>query len=199
MKLVKNQFMAGLTVVAMAILMNSCQKSFNPKSYDPSKPPPSFNGYTSSSEVATSNLVAYWSFNGTLKDSISGTAGVSTGTSFTTGIAGQALKGAENAYVISDVPPAVKALHSFTLTVWYNNPVNTDGLINPVDIVNDNYFWGNLDMFIENPPADGSIGNLKVHLYDKGTSTTATDLWAGDYTITKPYNAWHQLGVTYDD
>jgi hypothetical protein len=199
MKTFKNIWIAGLIGSAMILSISSCQKDFNPKSYDPPKPPPTFNGYSSSAEVATSNLVAYWSFNGTLKDSISGVAGVSTGTSFTTGITGQALKGAENAYVISAAPPAVKALHSFTITVWYNNPINNNGLINPVDIVNNNYFWGNMDMFIENPPPGGATGNLKVHLYDKGTSSAATDLWAGDYTITKPYDAWHQLGVTYDD
>jgi hypothetical protein len=159
---------------------------------------PTFGGYSSSNQIETSGLVAYWPFNGNLKDSISGTTGVATGTSFTAGIAGQALKGAANGYVISNVPAAVKALHSFSLTVWYNNPENTNGLINPVDIVNNQYFWGNLDMFIENPP-NATTGNLKVHMFNNGGSASGSDLWAGDYTITNPYGTWCQLGVTYND
>lgn len=198
MKTFKNILIPGITGLAIALTISACQKEFNPKSYDPPKPPPSFSGYTSSSEVATSNLVAYWPFNGDLKDSISGTAGVNTGTSFTKGITGQALQGAENAYVISDVPPNIKALHSFTLTVWYNNPENTNGLINPVDIANKTYFWGAMDMFIENPPAD-TAGNLKVHLYNTAVGSSGSDLWAGDYHISHPYNTWCQLGVTYND
>jgi len=190
--------MAALSGLAIIFTISGCQKSFDPKSYDPAKPLPTFGGYSSSSQIETGNLVAYWPFNGNLKDSISGTAGVATGTSFTAGIAGQALKCATNAYVISAAPAAVKALHSFSLTVWYNNPENTNGLINPVDIVNNQYFWGNLDMFIENPPSATS-GNLKVHLFDNGGSSTGTDLWAGDYTITNPFGTWCQLGVTYND
>jgi hypothetical protein len=198
MKSIKKILTAGLMGSAVLFTASSCQKEFNPKSYAPTKPLPTYDGYSSSAQIETSSLVAYWPFNGSLKDSISGVAGVSTGTSFTKGIAGQALQGAENAYVISDAPAAVKALHSFTLTVWYNNPENTNGLINPVDIVNNNYFWGNLDMFIENPP-NATTGNLKVHLFDNGGSSTGTDLWAGDYTITNPFGAWCQLGVSYDD
>ena len=198
MKTIKNTLIAGLSGIAIVFTISSCQKSFDPKSYAPSKPLPTFDGYNSSAQIETSSLVAYWPFNGNLKDSISGVAGVSTGTAFTAGIAGQALKGAANAYVISDAPAAVKALHSFTLTVWYNNPENTNGLINPVDIVNNQYFWGNLDMFIENPP-NATTGNLKVHMFNNGGSSSGSDLWAGDYTITSPYGTWCQLGVTYDD
>jgi hypothetical protein len=53
-------------------------------------------------------------------------------------------------------------------------------------------------MFIENPPSATS-GNLKVHLFDNGGSSTGTDLWAGDYVITSAFNQWNQVGVTYDD
>jgi len=198
MKTLKNILIAGLTGSAIILSLPACQKEFNPKSYAPSKPLPSFSGYSSSTQIEPSSLVAYWPFNGNLKDSISGVTGVATGTSFTAGIAGQALKGAANGYVISDAPAAVKALHSFTLTVWYNNPENSNGLINPVDIVNNQYFWGNMDMFIENPP-NATQGNLKVHLFNNGGSSTGSDLWAGDYTITNPYGTWCQLGVSYDD
>lgn len=190
--------MAGLAGLTMVLTISACQKGFDPKTYAPMKPLPSFGGYSSSSQIETASLVAYWPFNGNLKDSISGTAGVATGTSFTAGIAGQALQGALNGYVITSVPAAVKALHSFTLTTWYKMPENTTGIVNLVDVANNQYFWGNLDMFIENPPSATS-GNLKVHLFDNGGSSTGTDLWAGDYVITSAFNQWNQVGVTYDD
>ncbi|HZY37626.1 MAG TPA: LamG domain-containing protein [Mucilaginibacter sp.] len=198
MRSIKNQLMAGLAGLTMVLTISACQKGFDPKTYAPMKPLPSFGGYSSSSQIETASLVAYWPFNGNLKDSISGTAGVATGTSFTAGIAGQALQGALNGYVITSVPAAVKALHSFTLTTWYKMPENTTGIVNLVDVANNQYFWGNLDMFIENPPSATS-GNLKVHLFDNGGSSTGTDLWAGDYVITSAFNQWNQVGVTYDD
>jgi len=198
MKTIKNTLIAGLIGLVIVFTISSCQKSFDPKSYAPKKPAPTFGGYGASSQIETSSLVAYWPFNGDLKDSISGIAGVSTGTSFTSGTAGKALQGAANAYVISAAPSAVKALHSFTLTVWYNNPENTNGLINPVDIVNNQYFWGNFDLFIENPPSATS-GQLKLHMFNHGASTSGSDIWAGDYVITSAYNQWNQIGVTYND
>lgn len=198
MKTIKNTLIAGLTCLAIVFTISSCQKGFDPKTYAPKKPAPTFGGYGASSQIETASLVAYWPFNGDLKDSISGIAGVATGTGFTSGTAGKALQGALNGYVISAAPPAVKALHSFTLTVWYINPENTNGLINPVDIVNNQYFWGNFDLFIENPPSATS-GQLKLHMFNNGASTSGQDLWAGDYVITSAYNQWNQIGVTYND
>jgi hypothetical protein len=198
MKLVKNHFVAALAVLATAVLVSSCQKSFNPKSYDPGKPPPSFSGYTTSSEIEPAHLVAYWPFSGSLKDSLSSTTGVATKTSFAPGIDGQGLQGALNGYVLTDAPAAIKALHSFTFTVWYNMPENTAGVVNFVDVVNNQYFWGNLDIFIENP-LDANTGQLKVHTFNNGASATGVDGWEGDYVIAKAFNVWNQISVTYDD
>ena len=172
-------------------------KTFDPKSY---APPLNINGYTSASQVATSNLVAHWTFNNTLADSISGTMGVATGTSFGQSFKGygQALQGANNAYVTSAVPPNIQNLHSFTLSTWYNMPENTNGVVALVDIANSQNFWGNLDIFLENPP-NSTTGQLKVHLWNNGTSTTGTDAWEGDYTVNNAFNTWNEVGVTYND
>ena len=199
MKKIKNTFLVGLfTSLAAILVLSSCQKSYNPKSYAPKKPAPSFNGYSSSAEIETSNLVAYWPFSGSLKDSLSTTTGVATGTSFTTGVEGQGLQGAANGYVISDVPAAVKALHSFTITTWYNMAENTNGVVALVDIVNSQNFWGDFDMFLENPP-NSTTANLKVHVWNTAGSTTGVDAWEGDYVIDDAFNQWNQVSVTYDD
>jgi hypothetical protein len=199
MKKIKNTFTAGLSLgLAVALMVSSCQKSFNAKSYAPAKPLPSFNGYSSSAEIETTNLVAYWPFSGSLKDSLSSTTGVATGTSFGTGVEGQGLQGASNGYVISNVPDAVKAVHSFTITTWYNMAENTNGVVALVDIVNSQNFWGDFDMFLENPP-NATTANLKVHVWNKAGSATGTDAWEGDYLVDNAFNVWDQVTVTYDD
>jgi hypothetical protein len=187
----------SFALVLLTIGLSSCVKTFNPKSYAPLL---NINGYTSASQVASGNLVAHWTFNNTLADSISGVTGVATSTSFSPGLPGygEALQGALNGYVLSDIPANIKNLHSFTLSVWYNMPENTNGIVNLVDIANNQYFWGNLDLFIENPP-NATTGNLKIHLFNNGASATGTDLWAGDYTINNAYNAWNQVTVSYND
>jgi hypothetical protein len=161
---------------------------------------PSFGGYSASKDIEPSHLVAYWPFSGNLKDSISGTAGVNTGTSFTTGVEGQGLQGALNSYVITNAPAAIKSLHSFTATVWYNmtEASNTNGIVTLVDIVNSQSFWGNLDIFLENPK-DATTGQVKVHMFNNGASSTGTDGWEGDYTIDNAFGQWNQITVTYDD
>ena len=187
----------SIVAIMSVVGLSSCVKTFDPKSY---APPLNINGYTSANQVATSNLVARWTFNNTLADSVSGTLGVATGTSFTKGLKnyGQALQGAANGYVLSNVPAAIKGLHSFTLTCWYNMPENTNGVVALVDIANNQNFWGNMDIFIENPP-NPTTGQLKVHLWNNGTSTTGTDAWEGDYTINNAFNQWNQVAVTYND
>jgi len=187
----------SIALVLLSIGLSSCVKTFNPKSYAPLL---NINGYTSASQVASGNLVAHWTFNNTLADSISGVTGVNTGTSFSPGLPGysEGLQGALNGYVLSDVPANIKNLHSFTLSVWYNMPENTNGIVNFVDIANNQYFWGNLDVFIENPP-NATTGNLKVHIFNNGASAVGTDLWAGDYTINNAFNAWNQITVSYND
>ena len=77
---------------------------------------------------------------------------MNTGTSFAKGVDGQGLQGAANSYVIIDAPAAIKGLHSFTASVWYNmTSAQNAKVVNLVDVVNTQYFWGNLDIFMENP------------------------------------------------
>jgi hypothetical protein len=201
MKTTKNILTATLlfSMAAGLVITSSCIKKASP--YAPAKPVQPVNGYYKSSDVDPGNLVAYWPFSGSLKDSLSSTTGVATGTSFTNaagGVEGQALQGAANSYVLSNAPASVQALHSFTITVWYNMAENTNGIVNLLDIANNQYFWGNLDIFIENPP-NATTGQLKVHMFNHGTSSSGTDLWAGDYLISNAFNQWNQIAVTYDD
>ena len=202
MKTIKNIFSTGLvTGAVLSFVLSSCQKEFNAKSYAPPKPPPSFSGYFATKDIEPSHLVAYWPFSGNLKDSISGTTGVATGTSFGTGLIGQGLQGANNGYVVSDVPAAVKALHSFTVSTWVNMPLNT-GATALLSIANNQPgsagFWGSLDIFFDNG-GTSTTGVLKVHAFSIAGSPNGVDGWEGGYTVTNPWSTWTQVVVTYND
>ncbi|HWZ13706.1 MAG TPA: LamG domain-containing protein [Mucilaginibacter sp.] len=186
----KNLTKIGMIAAALgSFALSSCQKNFDPKTY---APPLNIGGYTSVKSIATSNLVGYWAFNGSLVDSVSNTAAVATGTSFTKGFEGQALQGANNAYAVTNTPAAIQNLHSFTVTAWVQSPQNTNGIVGILDIANANSFWGNLDIFFENGSTPTS-GNLKIH-----TNNNGADGWLGNYVITNPWNKWMNVGVSYD-
>jgi hypothetical protein len=197
MKTIKNTIMAGLAGLAMVFTVSSCQKGFDPKTYAPTKPLPSFGGYSNSKDIEPASLVAYWSFGGSLKDSLSSTTAVATGTSFAAGLKGQGLMIPANAYAVSDVPAAVKALHSFTISTWVNMPINT-GAAGVLDIAHTNNFWGNFDIFFDNG-GSATTGVLKVHMWNKSASTSGSDAWEGGYTVANPWGAWVNIQVTYDD
>jgi hypothetical protein len=132
-----------------------------------------------------------------LKDSLSATTGVATGTSYGTGVIGQGLQGAASSYVVSDVPAAVKALHSFTVSIWVNMPQN-NAAIDLMAIAHSQNFWANLDIFFDNG-GSATTGVLKVHMYNNAASTSGVDGWEGGYTVANPWNTWTQILVTYDD
>jgi hypothetical protein len=198
MKNLKNFTLVCFAVLGVMTAIFSCQKAYDPNTYAPAKPLPTFGGYSSSKDIETGSLVAYWPFNGTLTDSLSSTTGVSTGTSFGSGIVGKGLQGANNGYVVSAVPAAVQSLHSFTISTWVNMPQNTTGAIGILGIANSQNFWGNFDIFFDNG-GTATTGVLKVHVWNNGTSTAGSDAWEGGYTVAKPWGTWIQILVTYDD
>ena len=171
------------------LLFSSCYKKFDEKSYAPAL---NIGGYTSTKQIAPANLVGYWSFNGNLVDSVSGTTGTNTGTSFGNGVKGQAMQGAASSYVVYNTPTALQNLHSFTTTMWVNTPQNANGIVGLMDIANAGSFWGNLTIFFENG-GTATSGNLKIHVNNNGA-----DAWLGNYALPNPWNTWMNVAVTYD-
>lgn len=171
-----------------AVLLTSCYKKFDPKSYQPAF---TINGYTSVAEIGAGSLVGYWAFNGSYVDSVSNTAATGVNTSFTGGFKGQALQGTANGYVISDLPNAIKNLTSFTIDYWLNTS-NTSGIITPIVISRTDQFWGALDMFYENAGRTDATANLKVHFNGQ------TEVWFTNGFISNPWGSWVNIGLTYD-
>ncbi|MEO7444864.1 MAG: LamG domain-containing protein [Ferruginibacter sp.] len=191
MKKIKTQLLVAILLTMSATLMlPSCKDKDGINGYAPVL---TIGGYSSSKEIAPANLVAYWAFDGSYIDSVSGTSGTNAGTTFNTGIKKQAMQGAVNKYVLFDPTPAIKNLHSFTVTSWVNSPQNTDGIVGLMDIANPGGFWGNLTIFFENG-STATNANLKIHVNNNGA-----DAWLGNYTITNAWNTWMQLAVSYDE
>ncbi|MEO6151429.1 MAG: LamG domain-containing protein, partial [Mucilaginibacter sp.] len=191
----KRYFMKKLTykpILAFVLIglgITSCQKKYDASSYAPAL---NIGGFTSTTEIAPSNLIAYWSFNGTLKDTLSGTAGTGTGTSFTTGFKGQALQGGTGAYAVSTTPDAVQSMTSFTTTAWIYSAQSV-GATGIIDISNADEFWGNMTIFFENG-STADKGVLKVHV-----KNDTKEAWLGNYDVQNAWNKWINIAVTYDE
>lgn len=178
-----------MLLTAIAFFLSSCYKKFDPDDY---KPEFQIGGFSSVSEIAPTNLVAYYAFDGALNDSVSSTAGANTGTSFTGGFKGQALQGKLNSYVLADPSNAVKAMSSFTISFWVNTPPPSTGIITPVAISHGSSFWGNFEMFFENNSSN-MAATVKTHIYN-GTSDKEFAVTG----IAGAFDKWVNLTATYD-
>jgi hypothetical protein len=186
----KNIFNKKLLAAALISLsLAACQKSFDTKSYAPAL---NIGGYTAVKQIAASNLVGYWAFNGSLIDSVSNTSGTATGTTFTAGFEGQAMQGALNSYVLVTPSAAITQLKSFTATCWINTPPPTTGIIGFLTLANTTAFWGNIEMFIENGSSNTN-GKLRIHIAQgTGDFTFAVD------NIQNLFDKWNNIAFSYD-
>jgi hypothetical protein len=100
-------------------------------------------------------------------------------------------------YMVTNTPDAVKALKSFTVSLWVNMPINT-GAAGLVNVAHSQNFWGNLDIFYDNG-GTATTGVLKAHVFNSSGTTAGVDAWEGGYTVASPWGAWTQIVVTYDN
>jgi hypothetical protein len=110
-------------------------------------------GKTDPSTIATSDLVAYFPFNGNGNDSISGLAPTAKpNVTYVTARRKAGYKGVDNAYFLYNLPTASKlrTLKAFTVAMWVNTPqVNNDTPPVPMFLQiknDDDLFWGNLTL-----------------------------------------------------
>ncbi|MEO7046375.1 MAG: hypothetical protein ABI091_13780, partial [Ferruginibacter sp.] len=79
-----------IAIVAAVLVFSSCTKFQRDDSFPIGDPPPVTGGFTNSDEIAKSNLVGYWAFNGSLIDSVTGVSAVNHGATFEAGKKGEA-------------------------------------------------------------------------------------------------------------
>lgn len=124
MVMLKNKMLLQLLIACSGLLIiASCTKAKYDDDYTKGDPPPVPGGFTNSSQVASSNLLAYWSFDGTNNETKSSTApSTAKNASFVTGIKGQALH-LDAGYVVYPTIAALSsanAIASCTVSMWVN-------------------------------------------------------------------------------
>lgn len=175
-------------ILAAGLVATTCQKKFDESSYQPKL---DIGGFSNSKEIAASNLVGYWAFNGSLIDSVSGASCTNFGSSFTTGIKGQGYQGSATAYATFNPGAALKNLKSYTIAFWMEATTNS-GAIGIFSLANTNDFWGNIDIYQDNG-GTGEQTVFKVHM------NNANVPWAGQFTDSKvTIKKWIHIAATYD-
>lgn len=155
-------------------------------------------GYSTSSQVAAANLVAYWAFNGGYIDSVSRTVGTpmnATGISFVTGKLGQAVQVKNRGYINSNVTNTIANLKSFTMVMWIQQPTslaNSPTTFMPFSLDKAGYSWEGTKLFmLFDKPDNGGKSLGKVSLmdqwFDKG------QVWPGMLD-----GSWHQMTISYN-
>ncbi|MDP9041960.1 MAG: LamG domain-containing protein, partial [Bacteroidota bacterium] len=118
----------SITALLGILIFSACSK----KNSTPKLPP--VNGYNTSNDVASANLLAHWTFDGTDNEVISGTAPSKTvGASFGTGVHGQALV-LSNGYLLYPTIAKLSAANAFpsvSVSCWVNTD-NRDSLASSV-------------------------------------------------------------------
>lgn len=184
-----------ILVIATLSDLSGCTKAKYDDDYAKGDPPPIAGGYVNSREVASSNLVAYWAFNGGFVDSVGGLTGTNAGTTFTTGQKGQALQVGDSSYYLFDNPGTViPKLASYTVSFWMNAPQNTSYGYGIFSLNNPDDFWGSLDIYLDNgSTADAAV--FRVHMNNANATNSGQFL---GLKINDAWNHWVHMAVTYD-
>lgn len=180
------------------INISGCTKPELDDDYEKGDPPPIAGGYVNSREVASSSLVSYFSFNGSVTDSITtlGLSGTNSGTTFTTGQKGQALQiGGTNYYLFDNPGNVIPKLTAYTISFWMNAPQNTSFGYGILSLNNPTDFWGSLDIYLDNG-STSSTGQFKVHMNNANATNSGQFLGV---KINDPWNKWVHMVVTYDN
>lgn len=183
-------------IILGGTMLFSCTKVDKDDTFPAGDVPPTAGGYTEASQIAPTNLIAYWNFNGdSVQDSVTGTAGTNAGMTFTQGLKGKALTGnpdaTKKAYATAPPSDAIKSMTQYTVSFWVNTAQNTGatGIISLGDTQN---FWGNINVFFENGGTT-TLARFKTIYGDNGVTrdNAVQDVENG-------FNNWVQYVITYD-
>ncbi|ANE49450.1 LamG domain-containing protein [Flavisolibacter tropicus] len=192
--------LSGLLLSGLAF--SSCTEADLSDDFPPGDPPPVPGGYKNSSEVAPTNLVAHFTFDGSVNDAKGAiTGGTANGTtSWVTGVKGQAYKGSTNGFISYTNPGPVATLKSFTVTMWINTDKHDGGAQGIYTLTKqDGSFWGNFFMLIESNTSTENKMFMKLHFEKNGV--TNAENWVepnGDFRPDNMYGGWRHVAWTYD-
>jgi hypothetical protein len=194
-----------LLLFAIVFAAASCTKVKTDDDFTKGDAPPVIGGFTNSSEIAPTNLVAFFPFDGDISDAKNNvTGGVLNGTTnFVTGKKGKAYKGSANTFMVYANPGPIATLTSFTVSFWVNTDRNFNG---PEGIFalgkQDGSFWGNFFIFFEglnanaNPPDE-----LFMKLHFEKNNAPFVEHWLepnGNFRAKDMFGAWKHIAWSYD-
>lgn len=198
-----------LAATSLTVLVVSCKKNKDVVL-------PTIGGYNNSNEVAATNLKAHWTFDGTQKEDISGTApSTSLRSSFVTGIKGQALK-LDSGFLLYPTIAALNTtnLGSLTVSAWVftdnqgvgSRPTGVFALTLGAAAQTD---WnkGPVNMYLENGRTTGYDDTLVLHsniaTYGSGSFLGGDNIndygvRGTDFQTVRGTNKWVHYIVRYD-
>jgi hypothetical protein len=160
------------------------------------------NGKIDPSTIATSNLVAYFPFDGNGTEKIANlTPSTQASVTYVVGRRGQAYQGAEGAHLLYDLPSAskMKTLTSFSVAMWLKSPLVTGDPEPTIFEIgrSDNLTWGNLKIMLNRLSETADSLQLKSYFYKNGAT------WADQPVpfTSKLFliNTWMHLVFEYDE
>jgi hypothetical protein len=195
----KNKF--GLFGVMLAVLMvsfvfTSCKKDDDGNGN---------NGKTDPSTIAASNLVAYFPFDGNGVDEVNGLTPSETAdnVTYTPGRRGEAYQGADNAYLLYNLPSGNKLrdLKAFSIAMWFYGTPAIDGVAPVPGIIQiggtSDPVWGNLCLTQDRMPDAADTLNIKIVFHKEGA------VWANQFVgfsnSAFVENMWMHIVFAYDN
>ncbi|MCW3161038.1 LamG domain-containing protein [Chryseobacterium oryctis] len=191
----------------VGIFTTSCEDSID-KDNSPI-PYTEIGGYTSSDEIAASNLVAKLSFDNNLNDSKNNiTSATPTNVKYVAGVKGNAYDGSssEMRYAVANAANAITSLNDFTICFWMKSANTVDpatpgqgkGAQGIFTIVRPTEFWGGINVFIENPDSS-KPDRIRLKL---GVENSRTGVqWNGQGVIMNidgQKNNWIHVTLSYN-
>ena len=184
----------GALLIAMMIMMSSMLTSCN-KDDDPD------DGKIDPGTIATTNLVAYFPFDGNGTEMIANiTPTLQPNVTYVAGRRGQAYQGANMAHLLYTLPATskLKTLTSFSVAMWIKSPLVTgDPEVTLFEIgKSDDLFWGNLKLGLLRLNATADSLNFKAFFLKNGA------VWSGQHINYSdplfPINMWMHMVFLYD-
>ncbi|NDP19587.1 MAG: LamG domain-containing protein [Paludibacter sp.] len=158
-------------------------------------------GKTDPSTIATSNLVAYFPFNGNATEAIGTlTPEVQPNVTYVTGRRGKAYQGATGAHLRYALPAAskLKSLTSFSVGMWFKSPLVT-GDPEPIFFQigkSDDLFWGNMTLALNRLAATADSLQFKAFFLKTGVEWSGQSVGFSKNTF--KINNWMHLVFEYD-
>ncbi|MFZ0282917.1 MAG: LamG-like jellyroll fold domain-containing protein [Bacteroidales bacterium] len=180
-----------ITMLLTGMIFSSCKKDENVPD----------DGKIDPSTIATTNLIAYFPFDGNATESIAAlTPAVQTGVTYVAGRRGQAYQGADLAHLLYTLPAAskMKTLKSFSIGLWFKSPLVT-GDPEPIFFQigkSDDLFWGNFTLVLNRLSATADSLQFKAFFLKTGVEWSGQNVGYSNKSFV--INKWMHMIFEYD-